>query len=457
MTTANTESRKARRILLWIYGAALLYFVLKMVYYVLCVGGFPDYEAQISYIIDMSRGPALIPDFAAMPMYAPVSTEGMVWTMAATPGAVNYLGHPPLYYLIMSFTGAVRFLSDGLVSVDMGRLYAANILLSSAALVLAFRLGYRRLRGRSPIVHAVFAMAVATLPELGYVGGSVNNDNLAFLGFVIFLTGVLRYDEGKQDVRAYLLIGVGFLLGGFAKLTMALIMLIMLVVILIISVIRTRSLKLIINPYFLVTLPFFGLFLAYELLVHRRFGGWQPSLALVAPEYYRTTNFFVAPENREMVSLFQYVTRFIGGIGYTWSSLYGHEAAVTEQMNNRLLGLLFWIPVGATVVAALVQCFRRKADSYTIPVALAFLGTLAYHFYSGWSGYVKNGYLGGMQARYYLPLIVPFALIFCEAVPPLFRTEKAKRIGTILAAILIAGWLACDAPRLLLTLGWSPA
>lgn len=458
MTLPNTEARKTRRILLGIYGAALLYFVLKLIYFALGVGGFPDQSAQLSYIIDMSRAPTLIPDFAHMPMYNVTARNGMVLTMAAAPGVIDYLGHPPLYYLLVSLTGAVRFLQEGTAAVDLLRLYAANIVLSSAAVILAFRLGYRRLQEKSPVVHALFALAVTTLPELGYVGASVNNDNLAFLALVLFFTGVVRYDEDKQDLKTYLLIGLGFLLGSFSKLTMALIMIFMLVTILVMSVIRTKSLKLIANKYFLISLPCYGLFLAYELLIHRRFGGWQPSLALVAPEYYLTTSFYVAPENRVPVSFLQYARSFVGGIGYSWSSLYGHNKAVTAQMNNMQAGIIFWIPVAGTVVAALLQLIRKhKADRYTIPAFLAFLLTLAYHFYSNWSGYQKSGYMGGSQARYYLPLIVPFALIFCERIPPLFRTKKAKTVGTVLAIILMILWLVGDAPRLLVTLGLNPA
>lgn len=458
MTLPNTEARKTRRILLGIYGAALLYFVLKLVYYALGVGGFPDSTAQVSYLIEMSRAPALIPDFASMPMYNVLSRDGLSWTMEAMPGVINYMGHPPLYYLLMSLTGAVRFLSEGTAAVDMLRLYAANIALSSAAVILAFRLGYRRLRGKSPVVHALFALAVTTLPELGYVGASVNNDNLAFFALVLFFTGVVRYDGDKPDLKTYLLIGIGFLLGSFSKLTMALIMIFMLVTILVMSVIRTKSLKLIANRYFLISLPCYGLFLAYELLIHRRFGGWQPSLALVAPEYYLTTVYYVAPENRVPMTFLQFVRSFAGGIGYSWSSLYGHNKAATAQMNNMQAGVIFWIPVAGTALAALLQLIRKqKADRYTIPVFAAFLLTMAYHLYSNWSGYLKSGYMGGAQARYYLPMIVPFALIFCERIPPMFRTKKAKTVGTVLAIILMILWLVGDAPRLLVTLGLNPA
>lgn len=446
-------SRKNRRILLWIYGAALLYFVVKQLYYAVYVGGFPDQRAQLTYIIEMCRNPSLIPDFASIPIYWATRWEGLMEFMAPIEGAVNYLGHPSLYYLLMAMTGPVRFLSDGTVCVDYMRLCAANTLLVSAGAVIAFRLGYRYLKSRSPFVHALFAAAIVTLPELGYVGASANNDNLAFLAFAVFFTGVLRYHEGKEDLKTYLLIGFGFLLGSFAKLTTALIMLIMLIVILIMSIIRTKSLKLIANRYFLITLPCYLLFLAYEIIIHRRYGSWQPSLAVIAPEYFRTTYFYVAPENRTPMTVWQFVRFFLGGIGYSWSSLYGHKEAVNSIMDNGAYGVIYWIPVFTTLAAAAWQAVRKKAD-WVIPVVLAFLGTMAYHFWNGWSGYLKNGYLGGTQARYYLSLIIPFALAMCEALPPLFRTERAKKIGKVLAVVLILCWLAGDAPRLALFFGF---
>ena len=99
---------------------------------------------------------------------------------------------------------------------------------------------------------------------------------------------------------------------------------------------------------------------------------------------------------------------------------------------------------------------RKKADTWTAPVVLGFLGTLLYHFYSNWSGHLRTGYLGGLQARYYLFLIVPFALIACRDLPPLLKTQRAKTAGAVLAVLLILCWLAGDAPRLLIAAGLNP-
>ena len=451
---SEAVSRRNRRILLGIYGIALLYLVLKQLYYAVYVGNGPDQQAHDSYIIAMCRNPSLLPDFASMPLYRIMRWEGLTEFLVQSEGAVNYLGHPPLYYLLMSFLAPVRFLEDGYVAVDYLRVCLCNILLVFAGTVLAFRLGYRRLKSRSPFVHMLFAGAVVTLPELGYVGAFSSNDNLVFFAFTVFFTGVLRYNEDKTDLKTYLLIGIGFLLGSFSKLTAALILLIMLITILVMSIIREKNLKLITNKSFLLTLPCYLLFLAYEILIYRKYGTWQPGLAQLAPEYFRTTTFYVAPENRVSMSVFQYLGRFLEGIGHSWSRLYGNKETVNEIMDNGVAGIIYWIPVFTALAAAAVQAVRRKADRYTIPTVVAFLGTLAYHFYSGWSGFLKNGYLGGIQARYYLALIVSFAFIMCETLPPLFRTEKAKTAGKILAVILMLCWLAGDAPRLAILFGF---
>ena len=451
---SEAVSRRNRRILLGIYGAALLYFVLKQLYYAVYVGGFPDQRAQNGYVLEMMTNPALVPDFASMPLYL-IRWEGLNEFMFRTWGEVNYLGHPPLYYLLMGLLRPAKEITDGWFPMDYFRLCGANMVLTGLGLVLSFRLAYKYLESRSPFVHAVFAAALVTLPELAYVGVSVNNDNLAFLAFAIFFTGVLRYQEDKPDLKTYLLIGFGFLLGSFSKLTTALLMLLMLVVILVMSIVRTKSLKLVANRYFLMTLPCYLLFLAYELVIHSRYGVWQPGLAVIAPEYFKTTIFYVAPENRVPMSLLQYIGVFVRGIGYSWSSLYGHNQEVNAIMKNNVAGVIYWIPVAVTVFAAALQALKKeKADRYTIPVVLAFLFTLAYHFYTGWSGFLKNGYTGGVQARYYLPLIIPFAFVLCRELPPRFRTEKAKKIGRILAVVLILCWLAGDAPRLVLSFGF---
>lgn len=453
---SETTSRKTQRILLWIYGAALLYFVLKQLYYAVYVGGFPDQRVHLSYIIEMCRNPSLLPDFANLPVWYGTSWNGLTQYLYRLEDAVNYLGHPPLYYLLVALTGPVRFLEDGGAALDYLRVSLVSIAMTSCGAVLAFRLGYKYLKSRSPFVHAVFAAAVATLPELGYVGGGASNDNLAFLAFAIFFTGVMRYhQEDRLDLKTYLLIGIGFLLGSFAKLTMAMIMLVMLVVILVMSVIRTKSLKLIANRWFLVTLPCYLLFLIYEIAVYRRYGSFQPSLAVIAPEAYRASVFFVDPENRVPMSFLQYLIRFAGSIGHSWSSIYNDPGSdFTRLMHNGVFGVVYWLPVAAALVAAAMQLIRRRMDRYTVPAVLAFLGTMAYHIVSGWSGFLKSGYAGGAQARYYLPLIIPFAFIMCETVPPLFRTEKAKKTGAVLAVILILCQIAGDVPRAIIHVGF---
>ena len=268
MTMQPALSRKTRRALLCIYGAALLYYIVKLCWYAVYAGATPDEVAHLSYLAALTRNPALIPDFASLPLYAELSQAGGRMVLSPAAG-VNYLGHPSLYYLLMTLADAIRFQADGTVLVEILRLRIINIVLTSAAMVLVFYLGWRRLQNRRPLVHALYAAAVVTLPELGYVSSGISNDNLAFIGFVLFFAGLLRYDEDRLDLKTYLLIGVGFLLGAFSKLTAAMIMLIMLVVVLVMSVIRTKSLKLIANRYFLAILPCFLLFPVDDQLIRQ--------------------------------------------------------------------------------------------------------------------------------------------------------------------------------------------
>lgn len=443
---------RRKRLLIWIYGLTLLYYVLKQVYFAVWVGGFPDQLAHLSYLAYLSDHPTLFPDFRSIPYGVAKGEEAGLAILKLRPGTVNNMIHPPLYYLILNLFAGVQKVARRTYAIDIMRLRAMNILMSSTTVILAFRLGYTRLKDRPPLVHALYALAIATLPMFAYVGASLNNDNLAYFALVIFFTGLLRYSEGKEDLKTYLLVGVGFLIGSFSKLTTALLCLIMLGVTFVMSVIRTKSLKLILNKWFLLTLPCYLLFLVYELHVKRTCGAWQPSLLDLNPEYYYTTVFYVPPENRVPMTFLQYVRTFAEGIGYSWSSLYCHNAEVTRIMKNLGWGVVYWVPVAAAIFAGGRSLVRRDGDRLSLPVALGFLGTLAYHFYSNWKGYPVSGYLGALQARYYLGMIVPFAFLMCSRVVPLF--EQRKTLGRILAGILIAGWIAGDAIRLVIFYGF---
>lgn len=456
METPIIPDRKARRILLWIYGIALAYYVTKLIYFALVIGGFPDEQVHISYIADMVRNPRLIPDFRNMHPWHVIAEDGFRVVMTPNPKAVNYLGHPPLYYLLMTLTGGVRMLPDGTAEADLLRLRAVNILLSSATVILACRLGFTRLRNRSPLAHGVYAAAVVTLPLFGYVGAGVNNDNLAYLAMAVFFTGLLRYQEDRTDLKTYLMIGIGFMTGGLAKLTTALIMGIMLAVILLMSVFRTRSLKLILNRNFALTLPCYLVFLAYEICIRKDYGIWQPTLSTLAYDYFVKTVFYVPEAERLPWGLPQYAAHFLLGFGYSWSSLYGHQESVNAVMHNGVFGLVYWVPVGTAVFLGIRQLIRREFDRLTLPALCGFFGTLLYHFYNGWSNFRRYGYTGGNQARYYLGMMMIFAFLMCRDLPPLFSAEpRSRRILRGLAVLLILSWLAGDYFRLLMTFGFT--
>ena len=85
---SETTSWKTRRILIGIYGAALLYFILKQLYYAVYVGGYPDQISHISYIIEMCRNPSPVPDFVNMPVFYVWRWEGLTEYMYQLEGSV---------------------------------------------------------------------------------------------------------------------------------------------------------------------------------------------------------------------------------------------------------------------------------------------------------------------------------------------------------------------------------
>ena len=452
METTISPARKARRNILWVYGTALLYFILKQCCCLFLLDGFADQGNHLSYMLYLAHQPSLLPDFRAVPMYITTGTLDGLTVYAPVEGTLNNMTHPPLYYLLMAFFGGIRLLPGGGGALDLMRLRVMNMILSASAVALAFHLGCTRIRSRSPLTHALYAFAVATLPMLAYLGTSINNDNLALLALVIFFAGLLRYEEDQLDWKTYTLIGLGFLTGGMAKLTTALMCLLMLGTVLVLDIIRTKSLRLILNRWFLIALPFFVLFLVYEIHIRRTYGSWQPSTYNLNPEYFYRTEFYTPPEKRLPLTFLQYFRRFAEGMGHTWSSMYGENPTFNEAMHNGVFGVVYWIPVALTVLAAVRDLVKRTGDRLALPVAAGFLGAMAYHLYSNWTGYPISGYLGGCQARYYLAMIVPLAYIMCTRISALPGLRRIPAVPARIAALLLlAAWFAGDGVRLLVS------
>lgn len=343
----------------------------------------PDEWAQLSYIADIVSGGPPIPDYAD--------------SVLLNSGQQNYLTHPPLYYTALGVAG--KLLSWEPLRDYQSYRYASALMVAAGVflwILIALRLGV------GPIHAASLAVATLAIPMFPYLAGSVNNDNLCYLGVAIFFYGFVSLPS-RVKVSAYVCaLGLSTVL--LTKATGAVFLLAFVGIWCGLSrgdahaLIRNRHVRI---AAILATILCVGYFLPTWLAQH---------------------TFFPAPG-----AIYQERSAPADPIGFA-----AYLGVFSHVMLDRLptimsahaffpipgdMNPLFYLMLGAPLLAwAVYRLFssaspnRRLADAFL----LALMVTLCIHLGVVWQGYLQTGLYAGLQPRYYayaLPGIFLFPFV----------------------------------------------
>ena len=135
-----------------------------------------DEVAHASYVAHIQHSRDIWPAFGDLRMLDPKTFKFT--------GTANYLDHPPIFYALLAALGPE--LEDHPHAILAHRL----INVTFSALGLAALLGLGLAAGFSRNEYYAYAVPVACIPILAPLAGSINNDNLAFLGGALATLGV---------------------------------------------------------------------------------------------------------------------------------------------------------------------------------------------------------------------------------------------------------------------------
>lgn len=205
--------KNKKTIIIIIYIIATVIFNIKINYYQETINEFPDESSHIAYIAYLEETKKIIPEFENMQeMKENAKTE----INEFEEGTTNHLGHPPLYYHIMKLFHVVQ-VEDGKITYNLDMLRTISQVISNIALILAFVIGYSKLK--SIFANLVYAMFIVTIPLLSYISGAVQNDVISFLGVNIYILGMMKLVEKKRNYATYFLIAIGTFICLLNKLT----------------------------------------------------------------------------------------------------------------------------------------------------------------------------------------------------------------------------------------------
>ncbi len=404
------DSRFAKAVIVGVYAAALVLSVGKMAFYSERVGHTPDESAHIGYVAHLTQTGDIVPRFEDIRLASQESDNGDSLVMKFNKGSMSYLKHPPTYYHIMRLANAIEFQDDSHFTVNITQLRWFSMAFVIAALLMMFYIGFTRLRGE-PLVHLVYAAVCTLVPMFAYAASGVNNDSLTLLTVTVFFFGILRYLENKRNVATYLLIVGGIAMTVVTKVTAGIVVAIAAVIVLVAAMIKEKSVKTLLSWQFWVSLPLLALPAAYFGYVFLKYGGFQPNMFSLAPEYARTTGFYVDAVERGSRSFVQYTSYFFEKFMQTWTGISSHIALLKSDgswlsLQNIALVSIWFVP------ALYGKRSLRNKSPYALGAVAGCVGVLAavvMQLFNGFDVYVGRGYLGGFQSRYYLCAIVFFA------------------------------------------------
>lgn len=403
-TRCGIKGRRA--IILADYGGILAFALLQARYFMQQLGGFPDEPAHLSYIAYMKLHGGWLPDFSAMRIYHDTQ-PGMLSLAENSANQFNYLGHPPLYYKIMSLVGALRVNGNN-VSYDLTRLRIISLGIGVAGLLLLFYIAYTRLQ-QVPLMQLLFALIVISPANMVFGMSGLSNDTLALLTVSIFTLGIIRFAEARCDWVTYLLIAIGISATVLTKLTAGMIVVTAALLVLFYTVVIKRKPKMVRQTSFYLTLPIYLIPIAYFLTLYSRFHTIQPSYQRLAFSEYVTSGMYAPIADRTPMAPSAYAQYFFTQFLNNWSSIVGHVPVTRPgttpfTFDAIAVTLIFLAPLGLFL-------FRRsRRQRYFVMGYIAILVVTAYQFKTAATGFYSHGYLGGTQARYYQCAIGLFAL-----------------------------------------------
>lgn len=412
-----------------IYVFAIIYtvFMLIFVWKYLSLGAY-DEMAHISYMADMVKNPSFVPDYAKQ--YLLVSSNSGISdtyanTMALTQSfgtfvgkwtnTVSYLGHPPLYYWIMTPLNAVHF-NNELVMVNLDRLRMFNVALTTLGIALFLYIGYTRIDKRYISLHFLYASMIVAFPMITGIGPTVNNDNLAVLIVAVFMLGIIRFAEKKRNKLTYFLIAIGITASALTKLTMCLMLVVCALFFVIKTIITEKNWKESFNKNFWWSVPIYLTAAIFYSCLFIKYGKIQISLThLVSTDVFRTYDIvYKAPMLRTRMTFADFINTFKikflnqWSAGVTWNKGAGGYFAL-----NRLPFKLLWL----SPFVALIRTKYKKSESdmrnFMKGFSFALIFTVIMQFIRAFKDFQFNSGHPGLQSRYYICVMPIMIFIIC--------------------------------------------
>lgn len=354
--------------------ALFSYYVSTLYIKAVPLGEPPDEYAHLTYLKEISQNGRLIPDYSG--------------SVIMNSPRKNYLQHPFLYY---TFTGLVGRAMHWDARTNFRNYRRLSSIFVSIG-VLLWVLVCRRLDLGLMQTCAV-TLAACAIPMFTYLAGSINNDNLAYLGVAIFfygLSGLLT-----RSPKTWLVLSLGAIIVFLTKATAGLF--ITIYVFSVTALLACHHFRhRIKDRYLLHNLVKSGILIACICCAY-----YIPIIIAYHtpfPHAGETRSIHNPPDHP--YNFIQYSEIFVRVMLYSLPRVISHKSFAPIPAGHMAS---FYLMLGSALASWALLAFRKATPVlYAIHIFIfSLLATLLCHDAYLYHGYLRSGLIAGIQPRYY--------------------------------------------------------
>jgi hypothetical protein len=368
----------------------------------LAIGVPPDETAHISKIRHVKQH---------FPELSPLQEKLCTDTGRATNNP-NYLAHPPVYYLL---AGLLTEKSDCSAIQDYMKFRLLSVIVTTLALVvIVLALSRLALLNSAFVIYLLFIISIPIFP---YLAASPNNDNLALLFFSLLILSWILIYKSCSDSLPYILLAFSLALCLLTKATTGLQTGIFSFIMLMLLPKQVRSSVLTINRTKIVFILILSIPVIYYLYAKYQYGTFLPSATSLAEYYWKRV-----PATKNPI---EYASHFFDTLNHSFTGISsGDRVYKSKVIHYYGLFLVLIIPITQVFKPPQQREMRILWSFYISGIATTII-FIAIHLIFVYGKYRAYGYLGGIQFRYYIPLVILVAMgymLWHE------RTTKTKQL-----------------------------
>lgn len=332
----------------------------------------------------------------------------------------NYQVHPPLYYHILRLMGGIKKVGHSKVEINYTKVLFHSQLIAYLSIALWFLIGFLYIK-KKLVYHVLYAGALTGFVPLLYASAQVNNDMLTLIASALVVFALARFVDHKYDFWGYTSLAVGLSVALLTKMTAGA-GLVMASLLFLIWQLKKKNYRIIHNRWFYLTMVIYLIPIIYYLKMYQIYHSFMPSYqSLHAEEFYQSYFYTPLEQRQEIMNMTDFLGWFIKNLFFTYQPLLEQQSDTTLYINAVwvfLYGTMFNLFFAAAFIRAKIYEKKWNVIRVCSMGAWFFLINL---FLNTFKRYYADGYLGGVQSRYFSYFFPLMAIVLVWGMGKIFR------------------------------------